>query len=301
MNRALPQAYWCHADSACTPAAPPPDDLLTTAPGQAVAWMRESVRGLTPALDRDARHRARTWLGDRRTAEAAIRSLRRGQGYAYELPIHGGAWRWTAYPVSASPPVTDRRPTQESRMTDMDTHTETPAPAPAPLSPSAELRAALSEAGLCAGVTDADAGNGVRIAPLDPADARQLARLIRTGTKRALKTARALREICEGYRIDLPGLRVQQGRITLGPVHIDDAARLARLLGAVPPTTASDAGTVAAVLGNAFPQATGGVALSMSVRENGAGDAGAGLGRRPDRATPGPRSPDLNDLSTRGH
>ncbi|MFI7291025.1 hypothetical protein ACIBRY_30915 [Streptomyces anulatus] len=142
------------------------------------------------------------------------------------------------------------------------------APTPAPPSPAAELRAALSEAGLRAGVTDAEAGNDVRITPLDPADARQLARLIRTGTKRALKTARALREICEGYRIDLPGLRVQRGRITLGPALIDDAARLARLLGAVPPTAASDAGTVTAMLGSAFPQATGGGVLSVSVREN---------------------------------
>ncbi|MFJ9890767.1 hypothetical protein ACIQRW_33630 [Streptomyces sp. NPDC091287] len=124
---------------------------------------------------------------------------------------------------------------------------------------------------MCAGVTDADAGNGVRIAPLDPADARQLARLIRTGTKRALKTARALREICEGYRIDLPGLRVRQGRIALGPVRIDAAARLARLLGAVPPTTeqpGADAGTVMAMLDHTFPQATGGGTLPVSVREN---------------------------------
>lgn len=88
-------------DSAST--APPPDGLLTTAPGQALAWVRASVRRLTPGLDRDARHRARAWLGDRRSAEAAIRSLRRGQGYAYELPTPDGTWRWTAYPVSALP------------------------------------------------------------------------------------------------------------------------------------------------------------------------------------------------------
>lgn len=143
-----------------------------------------------------------------------------------------------------------------------DTHT------PAPPSPSSELRAALSEAGLRAAVTEAGLGNQVRIAPLDPPDARQLARLIRTGTKRALKAARTLREICEGYRISLPGLRVRQGRITLGTVRVDDAARLARLLGAVPPTVdLSDADTVRTVLGQAFPQATGGGTLSVSVRE----------------------------------
>ncbi|MFI7088028.1 hypothetical protein ACIBUR_31090 [Streptomyces anulatus] len=140
---------------------------------------------------------------------------------------------------------------------------------PAPPSPSAELRAALSEAGLRADVTNAEPGSLVRIAPLAPDDARQLARLIRTGTKRALKAARVLREICEGYRIGLSGLRVRQGRITLGHVQVDDAARLARLLGAVPPTTEKlDADTVRTMLGRAFPQATGGGILSVSVEED---------------------------------
>ncbi|WP_282686702.1 MULTISPECIES: hypothetical protein [unclassified Streptomyces] len=155
-------------------------------------------------------------------------------------------------------------------MTDIDTRTNTPAPP----SPSAELRAALSEAGLNARVTasDSDAQNPVRVTLLSPTDARQLARLIRTGTKRTLKAARSLREICEGYRIDLPGLRVEQGRITLGPIRIDDAARLARLLDLVPqateqPSTTADAATVKALLAHAFPQATGGGTLSVSVRE----------------------------------
>ncbi|MFH9297133.1 hypothetical protein [Streptomyces sp. NPDC017520] len=110
MNRALPRANWCHADSTGTPTAPPPDDLLTTAPGQAVTWMRESVRGLTPDLDRVARHRARTWLDARHTAEAAVRCLRRGQRYAYEPAAHEGAWRRTAYPVSALPLLPNHQP-----------------------------------------------------------------------------------------------------------------------------------------------------------------------------------------------
>ncbi|MDX3339606.1 hypothetical protein PV749_20480 [Streptomyces sp. ID03-2B] len=103
MNRQLPRAYWCHADTDRTPAAGPPDDLVTTLPGPAVIWMRDSVRRLTPGLDRDARYRARAWLDDRRAAETAVRSLRRGQGYAYVLPTPDGTWRWTAYPVSALP------------------------------------------------------------------------------------------------------------------------------------------------------------------------------------------------------
>ncbi|MFG3407755.1 hypothetical protein [Streptomyces sp. NPDC048142] len=91
------------------PAAEPPDGLVTTAPGQAVAWMRASVRRLTPRLDRDTFHRAWSWLGDHRSAEAAVESLRRGQGYAYELTAPDGTWRWTAYPVSALPlPPTDQ-------------------------------------------------------------------------------------------------------------------------------------------------------------------------------------------------
>ncbi|XCM31564.1 hypothetical protein ABXI76_21340 [Streptomyces parvus] len=159
-------------------------------------------------------------------------------------------------------------------MTDIDTRTHTPAPP----SPSAELRAALGEAGLNARVTasDADAQNPVRVTLLSPTDTRQLARLIRTGTKRTLKAARTLREICEGYRIGLPGLRVEQGRITLGPIRMDDAARLARLLDAEPqaterPSTTADAATVRALLARAFPQATGGGTLSVSVRENAPG------------------------------
>ncbi|ALU98103.1 hypothetical protein WQO_14385 [Streptomyces globisporus C-1027] len=140
---------------------------------------------------------------------------------------------------------------------------------------SAELRAALSEAGLSARVTapDADGQNPVRVNLLSPSDARQLARLIRTGTKRTLKAARTLREICDGYRIELPGLRVEHGRITLGPIRIDDAARLARMLDAVPqateqPSTTADAATVEALLAHAFPQATGGGTVPVSVRES---------------------------------
>ncbi|MYV58552.1 hypothetical protein GTW37_02040 [Streptomyces sp. SID4931] len=66
---------------------------------------------MTPGLDHDTRRRARAWLGDRRSAEAALRSLRRGQGYAYELRAPDGTWRWTAHPVSALPLLpTDQPP-----------------------------------------------------------------------------------------------------------------------------------------------------------------------------------------------
>ncbi|MFE9457668.1 hypothetical protein [Streptomyces californicus] len=159
---------------------------------------------------------------------------------------------------------------------------DAPTPPASPPLPSDKLRAALSEAGLRAAVTGDGTDPVVRIGPLDPADARQLARLIRTGTKRALKAARALREICAAYRIELPGLRVRQGRIALGPVSVEDAARLARLLGAVPPPATrpaadTDAASVRDLLRHVFPQATGGGALSVSVREEAPGllDLGA--------------------------
>ncbi|PVC94283.1 hypothetical protein DBP19_13020 [Streptomyces sp. CS090A] len=99
-------------------------------------------------------------------------------------------------------------------------------------------------------------------------DARQLARLIRTGTKRTLKAARALREICEAYGVHLPELRVRQGRITLGACRVDDAVRLARLLGAPSPgPDVPDADAVRDLLVQAFSAATGGGTLDVSVRE----------------------------------
>lgn len=103
MNSLLPRAYWCHADVDGAPYRPAPADLLTTAPGPVMAWMRASVRGLTPRLDRDAFHRARAWPGDHRAREAAVQTLRRGQPYAYELDAPAAHRRWTAYPVPVLP------------------------------------------------------------------------------------------------------------------------------------------------------------------------------------------------------
>ncbi|MFE7461815.1 hypothetical protein [Streptomyces sp. NPDC057554] len=107
MNSPLPRAYWCHTDTdgpALLPHLHPlPGDLVTTAPGIALTWIRESVRWLTPRLDRDTFHRAWAWLGDHRGVEAAVRTLRRGQPYAYELDTPAARWRWTAYPVSVLP------------------------------------------------------------------------------------------------------------------------------------------------------------------------------------------------------
>lgn len=137
-----------------------------------------------------------------------------------------------------------------------------------PAGAATELRAALREAGLPVGATGSD--DYVQLGTLRASDARQLARLIRTGTKRTLKAARVLREICGAYGVDLPDLRVRQGRITLGACRVDDAVRLARLLGASSPgpdAPDADADAVRVLLAEAFSAATGGGALDVSVRE----------------------------------
>ncbi|MFZ4274099.1 hypothetical protein ACOZFM_15445 [Streptomyces arboris] len=152
-------------------------------------------------------------------------------------------------------------------MTDVTAMTATVSPAGA----AAELRTALREAGLPVGAAGAD--DHVQLSPLTASDARQLARLIRTGTKRTLKAARALREICEAYGVGLPELRVRQGRITLGACRVDDAVRLARLLGAssprpdAPDADVPDADAVRHLLAQAFSAANGGGTLDVSARE----------------------------------
>ncbi|MFD8059913.1 hypothetical protein ACFXA0_07765 [Streptomyces cyaneofuscatus] len=147
-------------------------------------------------------------------------------------------------------------------MTAVTAMTATASPAGA----AAELRTALREAGLPVGATGT--ADHVQLGTLRASDARQFARLIRTGTKRTLKAARALREICEAYGVDLPELRVRQGRITLGACRVGDAVRLARLLGASPPgPDVPDADAVRDLLAQAFSAATGGGTLDVSVRE----------------------------------
>lgn len=97
----LPRVYWCHADVTDSPWPPgPPADLVTQAPGQALTWMRESVRELTHRLDRPTFHLVWAWLGDHRGVEAAIRELRRGRPYGYAVVTPVGKWSWTARPVS---------------------------------------------------------------------------------------------------------------------------------------------------------------------------------------------------------
>ncbi|MFE0055422.1 hypothetical protein [Streptomyces sp. NPDC059003] len=100
----LPRTYWCHIDlPGHVPAAPHPQGVSTTAPGQAVEWIRESVRDLIPGLDRETFAGVWSWLGNHPAREVAIRDLRRGRPYVFTLTTDTGTWTWTAHPVSVLP------------------------------------------------------------------------------------------------------------------------------------------------------------------------------------------------------
>ncbi|MEV7720932.1 hypothetical protein [Streptomyces sp. NPDC088184] len=145
---------------------------------------------------------------------------------------------------------------------------------------AAELGSALREAGirvpLARHCAEPQPGR-VELGPLSPGEASQLAQLVRTGTKRTLKAARALRDVVDAYRLDLPGIQVRDGRIALGSASPATAELLARLLGATPPgpdTLAAaplDADRVGERLRLAFTAATGGDVLDVHVEEAEAG------------------------------
>ncbi|MFD7016679.1 hypothetical protein [Streptomyces sp. NPDC059928] len=100
----LPRTYWCHLDrSTQVPAGDQPQSLSTIAPGQAVAWIRESVRDLIPGLDRETFADAWSWLGNHPAVEMAVRDLRRGRPYGFALATDSEAWTWTVHPVSVLP------------------------------------------------------------------------------------------------------------------------------------------------------------------------------------------------------
>ncbi|MFE3942773.1 hypothetical protein ACFXPV_13030 [Streptomyces sp. NPDC059118] len=139
-----------------------------------------------------------------------------------------------------------------------------------------ELGSALREAGIRVPLARhrAEPQPGrVELGPMSPGEASQLARIVRTGTKRTLRAARALRDIVDAYRLDLPGIQVRGGRIALGSATPATAELLARLLGAAPagPDTLAAAPLDAARVGErlrlAFAAATGGDALDVHVGE----------------------------------
>ncbi|HEY8985326.1 MAG TPA: hypothetical protein VIU15_37840 [Streptomyces sp.] len=100
----LPRTYWCHADyDGPEGTNRVPLGTTTTAPGQAVEWMRDGVRALIHTFDREDFEAAWGWLGDHRALDAAVADLRRGHAYDFSAPAPEGTWTWTAYPVSVLP------------------------------------------------------------------------------------------------------------------------------------------------------------------------------------------------------
>ncbi|MFE9253463.1 hypothetical protein [Streptomyces sp. NPDC007088] len=94
----LPRAYWCRREG---PGAPVSGTAV--APAAAVDWMRESVRAVTPELDRDAFDLAWAWLGNHREREAAACLLRAGLPYRHSVRAGCGIWFWSVHPVRVLP------------------------------------------------------------------------------------------------------------------------------------------------------------------------------------------------------
>lgn len=106
MRQPLPRTYWCHVDyNGSLSAGRPPNDITTEAPGQAVEWVRESVRAISTSLDRETFHSVWGWLGNHRAVEAAVVELRRGKPYTFTTATSAGRWTWTAYAVSVLPAI----------------------------------------------------------------------------------------------------------------------------------------------------------------------------------------------------
>ncbi|MEU4931052.1 hypothetical protein AB0G54_31885 [Streptomyces yokosukanensis] len=74
----------------------------------------------------------------------------------------------------------------------------------------------------------------VDLGKVAPETAAELARLIRSGMRRAYRTVDDLQVVCQAHGLAIPDLSVQEGKIDLGDVSVDAADRLACLLGAPP-------------------------------------------------------------------
>lgn len=118
MTTPLPRAYWCHVNYTGSSNEPTtPAGYTTEFPGRALSWVRKSVRDMEPVLERAPFEAARARLGDHQGTSEAIRDLRTGTPYEFELNTSTDHWRWTAHLVSVLPLVgncTDRAcPTEE--------------------------------------------------------------------------------------------------------------------------------------------------------------------------------------------
>ncbi|WP_442737938.1 hypothetical protein ACQUSN_07465 [Streptomyces pseudogriseolus] len=96
-----PWTFWCHATDGGTSETPTAKN-----PEAAVHWVRESVRGISFTLERDAFHAVWAWLGDHRAVRTAVTALRNGEPYRFSLDFPSGRLTWTVHRVCELPLVT---------------------------------------------------------------------------------------------------------------------------------------------------------------------------------------------------
>jgi hypothetical protein len=105
----LGRGYWCHYSSGY-----PDEDgeLLVVAvgfigltPGQALRWIRRSVRRITPLLDVQAGPKARDWLEDVDGFHQTLKGLQNGENYFWSLSTSGVRIDLTITPVTMLPLV----------------------------------------------------------------------------------------------------------------------------------------------------------------------------------------------------
>lgn len=100
----LPCRYWCHVELD-TETSPPPllHDQTMSEAGTAVGWVRESVREISPTLDRAVFHNVWGWLGDHRAVQASVTALHHGEPYGFTVDAPTGRRTWTVHLVSELP------------------------------------------------------------------------------------------------------------------------------------------------------------------------------------------------------
>ncbi|MGZ0198906.1 hypothetical protein ACNFR7_01570 [Streptomyces sp. RM1] len=99
-----PWTFWCHATVEGSFWLS--DTPTVTTPEAAVHWVRESVRGVSSNLERDAFHAVWAWLGDHRAVRTAVAALRNGEPYRFTLDSPSGRLTWTVHRVREIPLVT---------------------------------------------------------------------------------------------------------------------------------------------------------------------------------------------------
>ncbi len=100
----LPRKFWCHAAlETSAPRVALFDGYISVAPEDAVHWVRESVRDISPSLDRSAFHGVWGWLGNHRAVQAAVTALHHGEPFGFTVDAPAGRRTWTVHLVSELP------------------------------------------------------------------------------------------------------------------------------------------------------------------------------------------------------